>query len=110
MLGSAGAVEGFDPSTCVPFWDNELLDPDFLKFNELARSHDPIATLYDATDGDLRRSPRYQKLYAEIDASDELGVAFTSGTTCWAVAALVRPAGLARSRPRRSRPCGTWRR
>ncbi len=93
MLPSGAAVEGFAADTCVPFWDNELLDPDFLKFNDLARSHDPIGTLYEATDGDLARSPRYRKLLEPIDAPDELRVAFNSGTTCWAVASLVRPAG-----------------
>jgi len=93
MLPSAGAVEGFPPASCGPFWDNELLDPDFMKFNALARSTEPVATLYEATDGDLRRSPRYQKLLEELGADDELRVAFTAGSTCWAVAALVRPAG-----------------
>jgi DNA-binding NarL/FixJ family response regulator len=91
MLPSAGAVEGFDPSGCVPFWDNELLDPDFVKFNDLARRHDPVATLFDATDGDLQRSPRFQKLYGPMGAGDELRCAFTAGRTCWGVAALVRP-------------------
>ncbi|HEU5082402.1 MAG TPA: helix-turn-helix transcriptional regulator [Acidimicrobiales bacterium] len=94
MLPSGAAVEGFPPESCVPFWDNELLDPDFLKFNELARSHDPIGTLYEATDGDLERSPRYRRLLAPFGAKDELRVAFSSGTTCWAVGALVRPAGM----------------
>jgi DNA-binding CsgD family transcriptional regulator len=74
----------------VPFWDNELLDPDFLKFNALARSTEPVGTLFEATDGDLFRSPRFQKLYAGWGIGDELRVAFTSGTTCWAVACLLR--------------------
>lgn len=91
MLPSGAVVEGFDPDSCVPFWDNELLDPDFLKFNDLARSHDPVGTLHEATDGDLRRSPRFRKLMEPAGAGDELRVAFTSGTTCWAVGALVRP-------------------
>jgi DNA-binding NarL/FixJ family response regulator len=93
LLPSAGAVEGFEPSLCLPFWDNELLDPDFAKFIDLARSDDPVSTLYAATDGDLQRSPRYRKLYQASDAVDELRVAFRSGRTCWAVAVLVRPAG-----------------
>jgi DNA-binding CsgD family transcriptional regulator len=93
MLPSAGVVEGFPLASCGPFWDNELLDPDFMKFNALARSTEPVATLYQETDGDLGRSPRYQKLFAHTGADDELRVAFTAGSTCWAVAALVRPAG-----------------
>jgi DNA-binding CsgD family transcriptional regulator len=93
MLPSAGAVEGFGPDACVPFWDNELLDPDIMKFNELARSTEPVATLVDATDGELIRSPRYQKLYQQLGVDDELRVAFRSGTTCWAVACLLRSTG-----------------
>lgn len=94
MLPGSAAVEGFDPDSCVPFWDNELLDPDYLKFNDLARSHDPIGTLHDVTDGDLARSPRFRKLIEPSGATDELRVAFNSGTTCWAVASLVRRPGL----------------
>ena len=83
-LPAGGIVSGFDASDCVPFWDNELLDPDFNKFNDLAKSIEPVATLADATDGDLARSPRFQKLYAAAGASDELRVAFMSGTSCLA--------------------------
>lgn len=89
-LPAGGIVTGFDPSACVPFWDNELLDPDFNKFNDLARSVDPVATLAEATDGDLDRSPRHQKLYALSGASDELRVAFLSGSTCLAIGAFIR--------------------
>lgn len=92
MLPFGGAVEGMDPSMCVPFWDNELLDPDFVKFNALSRSSDPIGTLFDATDGDLERSPRFVKLLAGLGAGDELRVAFAAGGSCWAVASLVRAA------------------
>src|SRR3954468_6262664 len=91
LLPFGGIVEGFDNDGCVPFWDNELLDPDFNKFNVLARSSDPVATLWDATDGDLDRSPRYQKIYEPYGQGDELRVAFATGERCWAVAALGRP-------------------
>lgn len=94
MLPFGGVVEGLEPSQCTPFWDNELLDPDFAKFNSLARSAEPVATLSQLTDGDLDRSPRYQKIYAPAGGGDEIRAAFTSGTSCWAVAALVREAGL----------------
>lgn len=35
MLPFGGVVEGLDPSQCAPFWDNELLDPDFAKFSSV---------------------------------------------------------------------------
>jgi len=94
MLPFGGVVEGLDPSQCAPFWDNELLDPDFAKFSSLARSAEPVATLSQLTDGDLARSPRYRKLYEPAGGGDEIRVAFTTGTSCWAVAALVRGAEL----------------
>jgi DNA-binding CsgD family transcriptional regulator len=92
LLPSGGVVEGFSADACAPFWDNELLDPDFLKFSDLARSRDPVGTLHEATDGDLHRSPRYTRLYAGIGAADELRVAFMAGASCIAVGAFVRPA------------------
>jgi len=92
-LPAGGVVAGFEPSACVPFWDNELLDPDFNKFNDLARRVEPVATLADATDGDLQRSPRFQKLYADSGTSDELRVAFMAGATCLAIGAFIRADG-----------------
>lgn len=92
LLPSGGVVQGFSAEDCVPFWDTELLDPDFAKFTELARSVDPVASLFQVTEGALDRSPRYQKLYAPIAAADELRVAFVAGSSCLAVAAFVRGA------------------
>ena len=51
-----------------------------------------MVTLADATDGDLSRSPRFQKLYSPLGGGDELRVAFTTGNTCWAVVSLIRRA------------------
>ena len=90
QLPAGGVVTGFGPSAYEPFWDNELLDPDFNKFSDLAKRVEPIATLADATDGEVERSPRYQKLYAGFGAADELRVAFVSGSTCLAIGAFVR--------------------
>jgi DNA-binding CsgD family transcriptional regulator len=92
-LPAGGVVAGFEPSACVPFWDNELLDPDFNKFNDLARRVEPVASLSDATDGDLDRSPRFRKLYSTFGASDELRAVFMSGATCLAIGAFVRTDG-----------------
>ncbi|WP_040490936.1 helix-turn-helix transcriptional regulator [Ilumatobacter nonamiensis] len=92
-LPAGGVVAGFEPAACVPFWDNELLDPDFNKFNDLARRVEPVASLSDATDGDVERSPRFQKLYSTFDGSDELRVAFMAGATCLAIGAFVRTDG-----------------
>ncbi len=94
MLPFGGLASGLCVDSAVPFWDNELLDPDFVKFNDLARSTDPVASLHEATDGQLSRSPRFRMLYEPMGASDELRIAFRSGDRCWAVACLVRPGPL----------------
>ncbi len=90
LLPSGGVVDGFAREDCVPFWDNELLDPDVLKFADLARGRDPVASLDEALDGDLARSPRYRKLYAELGAADEVRVAFVAGSSCLAIGDFVR--------------------
>ncbi|MDZ7678320.1 MAG: helix-turn-helix transcriptional regulator [Acidimicrobiales bacterium] len=91
-LPVCGVVKGFDPVLCEPFWDNELLDPDFNKFNQLARVSPPMATLAETIDGDLDRSPRFTKVYGR-SIDDELRVAFVAGTTCLAVGVFARAAG-----------------
>jgi DNA-binding CsgD family transcriptional regulator len=92
-LPTCGVVTGFEPSLCAPFWDNELLDPDFNKFNQLSRLTPPMATLVDAVDGELTRSPRFVKLYEAFDAVDELRVAFAAGSSCLGVGVFVRSGG-----------------
>ena len=92
-LPAGGVVSGFEPSACAPFWDNELLDPDFNKFNDLAKRVEPLATLADATDGEIDRSPRHQKLYSGFGGTDELRIAFMAGATCFAIGAFVRCGG-----------------
>lgn len=90
LLPTGGVVEGFSPDACAPFWDHELLRPGFNKFTALARSRDTVATLVEATDGDLHRAPIYTELLAPLGVADELRAAFVLGATCWGVASLVR--------------------
>lgn len=90
LLPTGGIVKGFPGEACAAFWDAELLAPGFNKFNVLARSTDTVATLVEATDGDLQRSPLYADLYAPVGVADELRAAFVLGTTCWGNAVLLR--------------------
>ncbi|MDQ6649451.1 MAG: helix-turn-helix transcriptional regulator [Actinomycetota bacterium] len=93
ILPTAGVVEGFAPVACGPFWDFELSDgAGYNKFSTLARSDDPVATLYDATDGDLQRSPAFAQLFCALGAGDELRAVFTSRDRCWGIASLLRRA------------------
>ncbi len=102
LLPTGGVVEGFSPGLCAPFWDNELLAPGFNKFNALARSTHTVATLVDATDGDLDRAPIYTDLYAPLGVADELRAAFVVGTTCWGSPFSSGPPKTARSPTSRS--------
>lgn len=92
LLPTGGIVEGFHPDSCAPFWDQELLAPGYNKFTDLARSADPVATLWEATDGDLARSPMWVNVYRQYDVGDELRAAFSLGQSCWGVMAAVRGA------------------
>jgi DNA-binding NarL/FixJ family response regulator len=90
LLPTGGIVEGFGAEACAPFWDSELLLPGYNKFTDLARSTEPVATLYEATDGDLGRSPMYTNLYEGLGVADELRAAFVTGSRCWGVVSLLR--------------------
>ncbi len=93
LLPTGGMVEGFAAEACAPFWDNELLAPGYNKFTDLARSNTSVATLYEATEGDLDRAPIYTNLYAQLGVADELRAAFVVGTRCWGVVSLLRALG-----------------
>lgn len=90
LLPTGGLVEGFSADACAPFWDSELLAPGYNKFTDLARSTATVATLHDATDGDLDRAPIYTNLYRQLGVADELRAAFVLGSTCWGVVSLLR--------------------
>ncbi|MCD9625692.1 helix-turn-helix transcriptional regulator [Rhabdothermincola salaria] len=90
LLPTGGLVEGFSADACAPFWDSELLGPGYNKFTDLARRTDTVATLHDATDGDLDRAPVHTRLYAGLGVADELRAAFVVGSTCWGVVSLLR--------------------
>lgn len=91
ILPVSGVIEGYDESACAPFWELELAHPGYLKFADLARSTDPVGTLFEATDGELSRAPAYVQLYSPMGAADELRAAFVLGSSCWGIASLVRP-------------------
>jgi DNA-binding NarL/FixJ family response regulator len=90
LLPTGGLVEGFAAEACAPFWDNELLAPGYNKFTDLARSTTAVATLFEATDGDLDRAPIYANLYSHLGVADELRAAFVVGSRCWGVVSLLR--------------------
>jgi len=93
ILPTSGVVEGFAPTACGPFWDFELAVSGYNKFTALARSKDPVATLYDATDGNMQLSPAFAQLFHALGAGDELRAVFTLRDSCWGIASLLRSVG-----------------
>jgi DNA-binding CsgD family transcriptional regulator len=95
VLPTDGVVDALPPALCKHFWDNELLEPDYNKFVDLARRDDNAATLCAATQGDLMRSRRYARLYHPLGLGDELRVSFTARDgSCWGIAQLGRSDGV----------------
>ncbi len=61
----------------------ELERDDYNRFAELADRRRPVATLSDATGGQLDRSPRYREMIAPAGAADELRAAFGDAFGVW---------------------------
>jgi DNA-binding CsgD family transcriptional regulator len=70
--------------------DNELLDPDYGKYLDLARRRTPVTTLHRETHGEPQRSARYRSIHRSLGLGAELRAAFRAGGACWGIAALVR--------------------
>src|SRR5262249_26191081 len=86
-------VPGSLRSVCWRFVDNELLEPDFAKFGDLARRRRPVTTLHEATHGEPERSPRYREIHRALGFGAELRAVFRSGEAVWGSVALVRAEG-----------------
>ena len=94
LLFTGFAIEDSEPGRLASvrwrFVENELLEPDFAKFRELARRRKPVTTLQEETHGEPERSARYRKLHRELGFGAELRAVFRSGGACWGSVALVR--------------------
>jgi DNA-binding CsgD family transcriptional regulator len=94
LLFTGFAIEDSEPGRLASvrwrFVENELLEPDFAKFRELARRPRPVTTLHEETHGEPERSARYRKIHRELGFGAELRAVFRSGGACWGSVALVR--------------------
>lgn len=72
-----------DPRTEAALFDSEFRVPDINTFGALAAASPPVATLYAATGGELRRSPRWRTVLAPLGVIDEIRAAFLDGGSCW---------------------------
>jgi len=97
LLFTGFAIEDPEPgrlrSVRWRFVDNELLEPDFAKFYELAAAPRPVTTLHEATHGEPERSARYRTIHRSLGFGAELRAVFRSGGACWGSVALVRCEG-----------------
>lgn len=93
MLPTGGFAENVDPATHLRLIDNELTAGDFVVFTGVARSRAAVATLSEATGGDLTRSARHRTINAPAGWSDELRAVFRSGGAAWGQMCLARAEG-----------------
>jgi hypothetical protein len=83
-----GAVRDELSDDSIPrFLANEFLQDDVNKFATLARSRDPVNSLYLATGGDYRRSPRFRDILEPMGLGDELRASLTVDGSCWGISA-----------------------
>ena len=82
--------EALDEGYCQVFWDNEFHHQDALLYRDLVRQSTPAASLRGATSDVPMRSNRFRTFVQPQGYDDELRVAFRSGDSTWAMAALYR--------------------
>jgi DNA-binding CsgD family transcriptional regulator len=90
MLFTGSVIEGIPEHATPAFLHNEFFQDDVNKFVDLARSDVPVNSLYEATDHDMTRSPRYSEILAPLGLGDELRAALLLDGKCWGVVCLHR--------------------
>lgn len=90
LLCTDSVMEGIEPAAVPAFVSNELLGNDANKFTELAKSKSPVRTLYIATCGELRRSPRYREILEPAGQGNELRAVLRAGKSAWGAVCLHR--------------------
>lgn len=94
LLPTGHVIENGLPDETTPrLAEIELQEPDFNKFTELARRRPPVASLSEATGGDLNRSRRQRELRRPHGFEDELRAALTTDSGTWGGLVLMRESG-----------------
>ena len=90
VLFTDGFVEGFESTTCAPWFHHELSIPNVATFAELARSRRTSVRLSEATGGDLSASARWREVLGPAGFGHELRVVFRDGSSVWGAATIHR--------------------
>ena len=93
MLYTDAVVENVSSSLHLQLFENELLEPDYMKFSEILRQPRPVAILHEATGGEPERSARHRQIHKPHGLRGELRAVFATGGSCWGVTCLTRAEG-----------------
>lgn len=89
-LFTSAVTGGFEPDETPAYLNNELLQDDFNKFGDLAKSRRPVNTLQIATRGNLSSSRRYREILEPKGFGNEMRAVFRSGGVAWGAMCLHR--------------------
>jgi DNA-binding CsgD family transcriptional regulator len=94
LLPTGEVVEnGLPANATARLTEIEIREPDFNKFDALARAAQPVASLSRATEGKLDRSRRQRELRRPSGFEDELRAVLASGSETWGALTLLRERG-----------------
>ncbi|NRS20441.1 helix-turn-helix transcriptional regulator [Brevibacillus sp. HB1.4B] len=74
-------------------FEHEYLLEDFNRYDHLCKAAEPVATLSQATDGQLARSDRYRNVLLPAGFHDEMRAALKYDGACWGYLTLFRSQG-----------------
>lgn len=91
QLGTSTVLAEEPPSWCMSvFLENEFLQEDFNKFNDMVRHHQTVGILSEAAGYELHRSHRYREMLVPMMMEDELRAIFVTDAACWGTLCLHR--------------------
>jgi len=84
QLSTSSVLVEPPPAWCMGvFIENEFLQEDFNKFNDLLNHNQTVAVLSEATGMEMTRSLRYQNILLPLGMDDELRAVFVADGVCW---------------------------
>lgn len=91
QLGTSFVLVEEPPSWCMSvFLENEFLQEDFNKFNDMLRHRQTVGILSESAGSELHRSHRYREMLVPMRMEDELRAIFVTDASCWGTLCLHR--------------------